>query len=165
MKLTYFAYGSNMLTARLADRVPSTRPIDRAVLPAWELTFGKQGSDGSAKCTVVREEDSAVHGVLFHIDASERHLLDRAEGLGYGYEIEDFTVRLDGNPVDAFAYVATHDYIDTSLAPFHWYHALVLEGAREHDLPEDYLEWLESIRRVSDPNPNRAEMNRRILLN
>jgi gamma-glutamylcyclotransferase len=48
-----FAYGSNMLSARLRERVPSARPAGTACLPGFSLRWHKVSVDGSGKCNVV----------------------------------------------------------------------------------------------------------------
>ena len=64
-----FAYGSNMLLARIRERVPSARPLGVAVLRGHRLFWHKAGRDGSGKCDVVEsnDTDAAVFGVLYEI--------------------------------------------------------------------------------------------------
>ena len=57
MRVRYFAYGSNLVMARLRARVPVFGLIGPARLPAMRLTFDKRGSDGSGKANLV--EDAA----------------------------------------------------------------------------------------------------------
>lgn len=57
MPLYYFAYGSNMLAARL-----TARRLGIATLPAWQLRFHKVGSDGSGKGDIVPAADGGVTG-------------------------------------------------------------------------------------------------------
>jgi hypothetical protein len=52
----YFAYGSNMLTARLRERCPSARPLGLAAAPGYGVAFNKQGMDGSGKATLAMLE-------------------------------------------------------------------------------------------------------------
>lgn len=147
--MTYFAYGSNMSTARLRKRAPSARLIGRATLRAHALRFHKRGRDGSAKCDAVatRDDGDAVHGVLFEIDeASDWEALDRAEG-GYRRAIVEvdaaFPFTTKDTKVRATAYLALPASIDDELLPDAWYRDLVVAGAREHDLPEDYIARIE----------------------
>lgn len=139
--MKYFAYGSNMSIARLRARTPSAVSLGRHHLGEHDLRFHKSGADRSAKCdafhTGIRSD--RVIGVLFEIDSREKVMLDRAEGLGNGYEEKSVVVvSAEGTPVQAFTYVATH--IDDSLAPFSWYVHHVLTGALEALLPEDYID-------------------------
>lgn len=140
----YFAYGSNMLTSRLRERCPSAQPIGMATLPGYALKWHKRSKkDGSGKCDVVKDAAATVCGVLFEIDCSEKPVLDRAEGLGNGYEQADFTVLRDTQPITARAYVATD--IDDSLKPLKWYRDFVVDGAVEHGLPEAYIAALKAV--------------------
>ncbi|MFW6058299.1 MAG: gamma-glutamylcyclotransferase family protein, partial [Persicimonas sp.] len=148
--LKYFAYGSNMLTERLRRRVPSTTPLGPARLEGFELRFHKRGADGSAKCNVVADTDACVHGVLFEIHSQERYLLDRAEGLGYGYELVDIELDTSQGAVEAFCYVASPDHIDRSLLPFRWYKDFVVHGGVEHQLPAPYVQRIRQIEALSD---------------
>lgn len=161
--LTYFAYGSNMLTERLRRRVPSTRPLGRGRLDGWGLRFHKRGRDGSAKCDIVESDEGVVYGVLFDIDAAERPLLDAAEGLGGGYELAEISVVTGRAKKEAFCYVASEDHIDASLKPFGWYRDFVLHGALEHELPPAYRRRIRQIEARADERSRRQEKNRRIL--
>ena len=126
----YFAYGSNMLTDRLRERVPSATAIGIGRLGGHELRWDKRsGHDGSGKCDAEatgRQED-VVWGVVFELDPDEKSALDRAEGLGAGYMDKTVQVSTDAGPVTAVMYYAIDK--DASLRPYHWYKALVIAGA------------------------------------
>ena len=72
----YFAYGSNMLTRRLAavDRAPSARPIAIGTLPGRRLRFHKIGLDGSGKCdaALTGKDSDRIYGVLFELDRADQ---------------------------------------------------------------------------------------------
>ena len=153
----YFAYGSNMLTDRLRERVPSATPIGIGRLMGHALRWDKRsGRDRSGKCDAeaTGRQDDVVWGVLFEFDPDEKLALDRAEGLGVGYMDKTVQVLTDAGPVTALMYYATDK--DPSLRPYHWYKALVIAGAREHGLPAGYRSRLELVVTVSDHNPTRA---------
>ena len=63
----------------------------------------------------------------------------------------------------AFAYVATPDAVDATLAPFGWYRDLVVAGARENALPDRYISALAAVTAVADPDEGRARRHRRLL--
>jgi hypothetical protein len=139
-----FAYGSNMLSARLRQRVPGAQLVGTATLRGHALRWHKVAKDGSGKCDIVlAEPGSVVHGVLYEIPAYEKQHLDRAQGLGFGYAEKDILGEYRTSMITATAYVATH--IDDSLLPFTWYRALVIAGAVEHGLPIEYVDGLRAI--------------------
>lgn len=53
MTFLYFAYGSNMLPARLLGRCPSAKVVRTGVARAWSLAFSEASKDGSGKATLV----------------------------------------------------------------------------------------------------------------
>lgn len=166
--LRYLAYGSNLHPHRMRERVPSAIPLGQLELPGWQLTFEKRGRDGSAKCNLRADTDfgadpappCVAYGVVYQIDTVERPALDAAEDLGRGY-LEHRLQTSDFGEV--FFYLATANFIDSSLAPFDWYHALVLSGARHHDLPQGHIDRIAAVESVADPDRDRCEAALRIM--
>lgn len=164
-ELKYFAYGSNMHPFRLWQRVPSSVVLETVELTGHVLRFHKRSPDGSGKCNILRTERQGdrVIGILYRIDASERHLLDHAEGLGKGYFHAEVSVTGAAGEHHAFAYVADPRYIDDSLKPYSWYKALVVRGALTHGLPADYVSTLERHEAIEDPDAARHHEHLHIL--
>ena len=136
----YFAYGSNLHTKRLGQRLASARLVGVYALRGHALRFHKVGKDGSAKCDAFHTGKSAdqVLGVLYEISAGDEATLDRLEGLGVGYRKEQVNLcNAAGEQAVAFTYRATR--IDETLRPFSWYKHHVLEGAREAGLDPHYV--------------------------
>lgn len=136
----YFAYGSNMSIARLRQRVPGAVALGCHALKKYDLRFHKSGSDGSGKCDAfyTGDGDDVVFGALFEISPDEKPALDKAEGLGHGYNQKDVTVfAANGFPIKSITYTAAR--IDECLKPYSWYVNHVLVGARETFLPENYI--------------------------
>jgi putative ATP-dependent endonuclease of OLD family len=156
-----FAYGSNMSSTRLRARVPSARVIGRAALHGYQLVWDKVGTDGSGKCDVVASgaPDAVVHGVVYAIAQSEKPALDRAEGLGNGYDERQVVIEVNGTPHVATMYYATRK--DAALKPYSWYKAHVLAGASEHELPPAYITALEAAEAMQDPDASRHELETR----
>jgi len=152
----YFAYGSNMSLVRLQKRVPSAKLIGVFALKAHQLRFHKSSKDGSGKCDTFEtgNERDAVVGALFEINDSEKRELDRAEGLNYGYDEKVVTVQNDlKGEFQAVTYYATN--IDSSLKPYSWYLNHVVIGAREIDVPTQYLSIIEATESIEDLDKNR----------
>jgi gamma-glutamylcyclotransferase len=153
--IPYFAFGSNMLLERIKKRVPSARALGIATLGGYALRFNKLSKDGSSKANIVPSADprAVVYGVLYHLDEDERPRLDRAEGLGKGYQIRRVRVRRDGAEVEeeAFTYIAAPEAVRDDLPPFRWYKDMVIAGATRNRLPEPYLRQIEAVEAVDDP--------------
>ncbi len=162
-RITIFAYGSNMRTSRLKARTPSATPLGIGQLRGHVLRWHKSGTDGSGKCDVEHtgHDGHVVWGVLYTLDAAEKPVLDEMEGLGIGYSEKNARIHIGDETVEAWFYVATA--IDPGLAPFDWYKAFVVEGAREHGLPQDYIAALDAIVSKNDKDEARAAHNARIL--
>jgi len=154
-----FAYGSNMLLARLRERVPSARLRTVATLPGHVLCWHKLGQDGSGKCDVLPSGDpqAAVMGVVFELARVDKPRLDAAEDLGVSYAEKEVEVQTAAGPVRAWVYHAI--LVDPAAVPFDWYKALVVAGAREHGLPAAYVAGLDAIASQVDPDAARAARN------
>jgi hypothetical protein len=164
MHLHYLAYGSNLHPARLGARVPSAQLVGVAELPGRTLVFHKRSIDGSAKCTVAPGRASQrVHGAVFRLEAAEKALLDRAEGLGLGYDEEWERLSVGSRSTRVFYYVASPEYLDPDLRPYHWYRNLVLAGARHHRFPAEYIAAIEAIESADDPDSDRCVQNEALL--
>lgn len=154
----YFAYGSNMSTARLRKRMPSCEPLGLATLPEHTLRFHKRSVDKSGKCDAFATDDGdTVIGVLYRFDPTDRPTLDQAEGFGNGYDHAIVTVIDEqGHRKKALTYIASPGFIDDTLKPYTWYKDLVLLGGKEHHLPASYLaERIESVVSITDPDKTR----------
>lgn len=154
-----FAYGSNMPTARIRARCPSARFVGMAELPGFELRWHKKSKDGSGKCDIVQTDrpGASVFGVLYEIASSEKTNLDKAEGLGSGYDETKIDVFYGANRLTVEAYIASNT--DPTLKPYTWYRDLAIAGAREHGLPADYIAGLEAVSAQQDPDMKRHDRN------
>lgn len=155
--MLHFAYGSNMSVKRMKKRVPGAKAQGTAFLAEHQLKFHKVGRDESAKCDALYtgEAGDVVHGVLYELSEEDKEKLDKAEGLGMGYEIKEVTVvDSQGKEIQAFTYYATK--IDETLFPYHWYKNHVVRGAEEAGLPQKYLTRLFRIVSREDPDAQRT---------
>lgn len=139
MDRLYFAYGSNMSTARLCARVEGVRIRGSARLDDHRVRFDKPARDGSGKANLMRAPGFVCWGVVFELHAEAWSVLDRFEP---GYRRQDCLVTLtSGEERGALVYVFQPN--GPEIAPFAWYLDHVLEGAREHELPAPYVSALE----------------------
>ncbi len=155
MKFRYFAYGSNMLPARLIHRCASAKLIGTGVAPDFRLGFAKPGKDGSGKAMLVAAPGARLLGALFEIDISERAALDRHEGSGYRRD-DRFRVEcpVSGAACLANTYLATSS--DAQLRPFDWYLAVVIAGAIHHSMHPARVRALKDTAFIEDPETFRT---------
>jgi gamma-glutamylcyclotransferase (GGCT)/AIG2-like uncharacterized protein YtfP len=145
----YFAYGSNLKLERMRARVPSARVLGRGQLRNRRLSLDKRGRDGSGKANIPREAGACVWGVLYAIDPAHWEDLDRYED-GYARMAVE-VVTDEGEATTADTYVARS--LTRQAVAFDWYKELVVEGAREHGLPSDYVAALEQLPAKPGPRP------------
>ena len=152
MTFLYFAYGSNMLPARLIGRCPSAKAVGTSIARGWRLEFSKASKDGSGKATLVVAPNSAIPGVIFEIDLGEREQLDQHEGVGFGYRRDD-ALAVERSSVPASTYLGIS--LDRTLRPFDWYLATVIAGAEHHKLDAAHVAELRSTLFVEDTDLDR----------
>lgn len=159
MSFLYFAYGSNMLPARLIARCESAEVIGTAVAKNHRLEFSKPSKDESGKATLIQAGSEPVQtpGIVFEIAKTDLTNLDRAEGAGHGYEREEnFQVSTvaTAETLTVTTYLASKT--NNELKPFDWYLALVLAGARLHELDAEHQRRLSEVSYDIDTNHTRV---------
>ncbi len=163
MTIHYFAYGSNLATPRLLQRIPDARLHKVATLSAHRLCFHKNDSGQSGKCDIESTENhqDVVYGVIYLISQEEREILDYYEGHGFGYLSKTVEITtLDGDIIEALTYYAID--IDVVQQPYHWYKEHVLRGAREHDFPIEYIAMIEAQESIDDTDAKRVQRELKI---
>lgn len=150
----YFAYGSNMLRERLARRCPRARAVGPATLKNHRLTFDKFSTDGSGKGAYESAQGERLFGVLWALPETELPALDRAEGVGHGYErVTTEVVQGGGEMMQATTYRATD--CRPGLRPYDWYLDLVIAGAEQQGLPDGYIDRLRATPSEADVDLDR----------
>ena len=153
-----------MSASRLQERVPSAKRIGLYFLKAHDLRFHKiSKKDGSGKCDAyfTNKANDIVMGTLFEISPDEKVTLDKAEGLGYGYNEKEVVLKSEaGDEVKAITYYATK--IDKSFKPYSWYLNHVLIGAKESQLPIEYIDKIQSTESIEDKDKDRDARERAI---
>lgn len=156
--MNYFAYGSNLSLRRLRQRVPGVVPLGVWRLQYHDLRFHKVGRDGSGKCDAhyTGIELNYTLGVLYEIGPAEKRILDRIEGLGFGYDEQKVALSHEsGSRCEALTYTATH--VEEDLSPYDWYRHHVLTGACEAGLHSRYIQRIEAVATIADPDALRAQ--------
>jgi len=131
-----------------------------SLVPGFELRFNKRSNiDGTGKCNINRT-DAFTYLAVFEIETEEKPILDRIEGLGKGYVETLIETQEFGHCV---TYEADPTVIDESLMPTDWYKEMVLLGCRFHSFPEEYVQAVEKLPSVEDPDASRSRANWKIV--
>ena len=149
----YFAYGSNLSLEKMNEKCTKPRVLSIARLAGHRIEFYEHSViwDGAVE-TLVPDAKSEVWGVLYELAVYAWDQLDNCED-----------VRLDGTgeyfhyPVQVFDEEKTVVYADVykkarlgeAKLPSTEYLDIIIQGAKEQGLPEDYIEILQNI--VSKP--------------
>lgn len=152
-----------MLSVRILERTPSAVFVTIGHIQRRRLTFNKVSTDGSGKCDIEQtdKDTDIVYGVIFRVSVKERPALEKAEGVGKGYDEQTVEVKTSEGTEQAITYIATRK--EQLLKPYHWYKALVVCGALEHSLPDNYVEWLRTVPSKEDFNVERRAKNEAII--
>ena len=143
--MLYFAYGSNLDLRQMRRRCPGSTVVGRARLPDYRLGFTRYATKRKGGVAdIVPEPGAEVWGALYSVDDAGMASLDEFEGVPRAYRRIDVVV-LDDEDIEreAIAYFANKT---GEFAPGRAYLGLIITGCRDHKLPEEYVQALESIR-------------------
>jgi len=159
--LWYFGYGSNTERGTFLARRGMT-PLEVRIgrLDDFELRFDLgvgRGERGVANVAARRGDH--VWGVLWRITSEQAEHLDRTEGVHRGYyrRLPVCVATPSGESVPAFTY---HSFRGRpGCKPSRRYLGLLVAGARQHGLPEAWVERLRAFELARDerePGPDRG---------
>jgi gamma-glutamylcyclotransferase len=147
MTTLLFAYGSNLAASEMEAWCPEARFAGLARLPDHRLALNRRSIRwGGGAVDVVPAPGEEVWGGLYDVPDGTLDRLDAKEGEGWAYRRIAVPVEAeDGRRLEAEAYEVIHKEPQEVLATPE-YAALLLRGARERELPEEYvarlLRWL-----------------------
>jgi hypothetical protein len=156
LKVNYFAFGSNLSSPRLLERIPEASVHCVATLHQHRLCWRKNDRGQSGKCDIefTGSTEDIVYGVIYLMTHDDKLELDVYETAGFGYDHKHIEVNCTrGEVIEAFTYFALD--IDHSQQPFHWYKEHVLRGALEHDFPSHYVEHIRATPSIDDHDSER----------
>ena len=151
--LWYFGYGSNMAPKTFLER-RGMQPLAVGVarLPGWALCFDLPVGPGErAVANLQPMPGASTWGVAYRLAVTDCERLDRSEGVPHGvYDRLAVEVYRDDDPapLPAFTYLSRHR--QPGRKPSARYLRLLLDGARHHGLPADWVTRLERIELAVD---------------
>ena len=127
----YFAYGSNMNSARMKERGLAFTDSLKGVMKGYRLAFNKKAWDHPARsyANIVYDPASLVEGVLYELtDEHQIQLMDPFEGAPRLYSRDIFSIETTKGAIHSWVYVANKAMIADGLKPDRWYLDHLLEG-------------------------------------
>lgn len=145
----YFAYGSNMLLARIEERLGTVERVGVYKLVGWRLDFSAGWFQGVGNLR--QSIGSVVEGVLYRLTPDQIRRLDGYEGVPRTYQKFYKTIQI---PVEGTIFGRKRimfAYIDRNVETSFWkpglpalpYLNLIIDGALQNDLVKTYNELVE----------------------
>ncbi|KAA0702597.1 Gamma-glutamylcyclotransferase [Triplophysa tibetana] len=144
----YFAYGSNLLKERLQLKNPSASVYCVAKLKDYKLVFGNPRGQESQRwhggvATIEHSPGDEVWGVVWRMNISDLESLDRQESVKRGtYSPMEASVSTSDQDFNCRSYIMNSC---VHAPPSPQYLQVIVMGAEQNGLPEDYQEKLRSI--------------------
>ena len=141
----YFADCSNMNHQQMNERCPGNKFLGLAKLEGYKLVFdGFFKKRDGAVANITELAGSIVWGGLFEISEANLAALDCYEGYPSAYNRKKISVFLEGSEVvDVVVYYRTGQKLGS---PSREYKELILQGARNCGLPDDYIKAIRDLR-------------------
>lgn len=131
-------------------RAKGVQPLtsERASLFGWELLFNvahyfrHEGGVGNIRQT--GQAGDVVQGVVHLCEDGDLGRLDAVEAYGVGYDRVEVKVQTDRQVLTAIVYLGLPGFIDDSCKPTRRYMNILLNGARNAELADGYLNKLQN---------------------
>ncbi len=143
----YFAYGSNLSFAQMAQRCPGATPVGKALLTGWRYLIYERGY-----ANIVPDAAGEVWGGVWEVTAEHLLALDYFEGVAQGlYHREECEVSMDGSGGEGASRLTCVVYVDANPngsvpgVPKPEYQSGILAGAHDFALPQAYIASLEKL--------------------
>ncbi|EDV51869.2 gamma-glutamylcyclotransferase isoform X1 [Drosophila erecta] len=161
-KFFYFGFGSNMLASRIHIQNPTAKRIGVGKLENYRLDFHTGSKNWlGAPATIVPTPGSHVYGAIWEIDMCNLKDLDDQESVPDGVytpisvpvhplntdtSITCRAYHLTNQPQTDLHAGGGQEVIPLDRQPSQTYLKVLVKGATESGVPEDYIKWLRGIK-------------------
>ena len=137
----YFAYASNLKKSTLEQKTGSKiQNFVQGRLLDYGFRFNFKNTEGSARANIIVSESEDVFGAIYEIENKYKEGLLSTEP---GYCIINVTIETETGNVPALTFISDQD--DENIYPSKDYLKSITEGAKEHKLPQEYLDFVVSM--------------------
>lgn len=149
-QIMYFAFGSNLSEKQMAERMPSFKKIANAKLKGYELSFPRacksERWDYKGIASIREKEGAEVQGVVYELTELGIHIMDWYEETDKGiYERITVNVETEQGEMEVITYRCIEEEAHY-IQPCEKYINQIIDSAKYHGLPVEYLESLEIFR-------------------
>ncbi|HJN90785.1 MAG TPA: gamma-glutamylcyclotransferase family protein [Verrucomicrobiota bacterium] len=128
----YFAYGSNMCSAQMAERCPGGQALGQAELHGWQFLINIR-----TYATIEAKLGTVTYGVLWSLTSEDITTLDHYESVAEGMYVKtNLIIQQAGEPMEALVYI---DPVCEPGQPKPAYLQTILAGAAQFGLPSAYI--------------------------
>jgi hypothetical protein len=137
----YFAYASNLKKSNLEECLGSkiNNFLDGRLLD-YGFRFNVKNADGKARANIISSESEDVFGAIYELENTAKKKLLASEP---GYKLIEVNIETETGYVPAVTFISEEDV--EGIYPAKDYLKIISEGAKEHKLPEEYLEFIVSM--------------------
>jgi gamma-glutamylcyclotransferase (GGCT)/AIG2-like uncharacterized protein YtfP len=134
----YFAYGSNMNHEQMKKRCRNAKFIGRGYIENYNFVYdGYSFSRKGAVANIIPYEGDIVFGAIWEINEDDLKNLDKYEGYPNVYN-RKLIIAKDDNGLEYNVWVYLRESQGIGM-PSKEYYDIVIKGAKECNLPEDYI--------------------------
>lgn len=142
--MIYFAYGSNMDLDQMQSRCPGTEVIGVGELPHYRIAFTRWSRAwDSGTADILPDRKEKIYGALYDLSLDDLKKMDKFADYPNSYIRQDIEVICKGERLPAMTYIARRLGV---FLPSRSYLGKMVSGAMSHDIPEDYINYLKSIK-------------------
>ncbi|MFQ5598063.1 MAG: gamma-glutamylcyclotransferase family protein [Nitrospiria bacterium] len=146
--MIYFAYGSNMDLGQMQSRCPGTKVIGVGRLFHYSIAFTRWSrSWKSGTADILPEKGPTVYGALYDLSLEDLKKMDRFADYPNSYIRQDISVDCGGEQLPALTYIARRFGV---FLPSQSYLGKMVRGAESHDIPQEYVDFLKSIKTLDE---------------
>jgi hypothetical protein len=144
----YFGYASNLKQSLLEERIDGHHPqnVFTGKLNNYQFCFNHRESNGEIKANIIPKKEINVLGIVYIIDEKYFDILFKSAPQ---YRIIKVDIQLDSdNSIIKSKTFITDNITSEYSIPSNEYLQTILTGASQHNLPEEYMNYIVSITNI-----------------
>ncbi len=142
--MIYFAYGSNMDLDQMKARCPGAKVIGVGELKHYNISFTRWSRAwNSGTADILPERGGKIYGALYDLSLEDLKKMDKFADYPNSYIRQDVMVCCQEEHLPAMTYIARRSGV---FLPSRSYLGKMVRGAMSHEIPEEYINLLKSIK-------------------